>query len=74
MDINEALDAFSDWAQERRLRVFRLLAQVGFDGMAAGDIAKTKGADAEKALAFDGTYRMLFHRISIFVKPPAGAH
>ena len=43
MDINEAVGAFSSLAQESRLKVFRLLVQVGSDGMAAGDIAKAVG-------------------------------
>ena len=43
MDINEAVDAFNGLAQESRLKVFRLLLQVGSDGMAAGDIAKAVG-------------------------------
>jgi DNA-binding transcriptional ArsR family regulator len=43
MDINEAVGAFSGLAQESRLKVFRLLVQVGSDGMAAGDIAKAVG-------------------------------
>lgn len=43
MDINEAIGAFSGLAQESRLKVFRLLVQVGADGMAAGDIAKAVG-------------------------------
>jgi len=34
------------------------------------DPANAEGTDAEKALAFDGTYRMLFQRISIFVNLP----
>ena len=43
MDINEAVGALSSLAQESRLKVFRLLVQVGSDGMAAGDIAKAVG-------------------------------
>jgi ArsR family transcriptional regulator len=43
MDINEAVGSFSSLAQESRLKVFRLLAQVGSDGMTAGDIAKAVG-------------------------------
>ena len=34
------------------------------------DPAAVEGTDAEKALAFDDTYRMLFQRISIFVNLP----
>ena len=34
------------------------------------DPAKAEGTDAEKALAFDDTYRMLSQRISIFVNLP----
>ena len=34
------------------------------------DPAKAEGTDAEKALAFDDIYRMLFQRISIFVNLP----
>ena len=43
MDIDEAVGSFSSLAQESRLKVFRLLAQVGSDGMTAGDIAKAVG-------------------------------
>ena len=43
MDINKAVEAFSGLAQESRLKVFRLLVQVGSDGIAAGDIAKAVG-------------------------------
>jgi hypothetical protein len=34
------------------------------------DPAAAGGTDAEKAFAFDETYRMLFQRISIFVNLP----
>jgi arsenate reductase (thioredoxin) len=34
------------------------------------DPAAVEGTDAEKALAFDDTYRMLFQRITIFVNLP----
>lgn len=34
------------------------------------DPAAVEGTDAEKAFAFDDTYRMLFQRISIFVNLP----
>ncbi|BAQ18709.1 ArsR/SmtB family transcription factor [Methyloceanibacter caenitepidi] len=43
MDINEAVDALGGLAQETRLKVFRLLVRAGFNGMAAGDIAKAVG-------------------------------
>ena len=34
------------------------------------DPAAVEGTEAERALAFDDTYRMLFQRISIFVSLP----
>lgn len=43
MDIDEAVDALGGLAQETRLKVFRLLVRAGFNGMAAGDIAKAVG-------------------------------
>lgn len=41
MDTSRAVTALSALAQESRLKVFRLLVQVGPEGMAAGDIARS---------------------------------
>ena len=40
MEMTEALRALAGLSQPSRLAVFRLLVQVGPDGLAAGDIAK----------------------------------
>ncbi|WP_305988279.1 helix-turn-helix transcriptional regulator [Roseibium sp. MMSF_3544] len=40
MDMNDALNAFSALSQKTRLDVFRLLINVGPEGMSAGDIAE----------------------------------
>ena len=39
MEVKTAVTAFAALAQETRLQIFRLLVQVGPEGMAAGDIA-----------------------------------
>ncbi|MEL6947598.1 MAG: helix-turn-helix domain-containing protein [Pseudomonadota bacterium] len=44
MDIARACDAFSALSQPTRLSVFRLLLQVGPDGLPAGEIASCCGA------------------------------
>ena len=41
MENNEAIEALAALAQETRLRVFRLLVQVGPNGLPAGEIAQT---------------------------------
>lgn len=43
MDKKQSLDGFSALSQETRLDVFRLLVQVGPDGMLAGDIGVALG-------------------------------
>ncbi|MBX3430666.1 MAG: helix-turn-helix transcriptional regulator [Hyphomonadaceae bacterium] len=43
---NAALDAFAALSNEHRLAIFRLLVQVGPDGLAAGDIADKLGIPA----------------------------
>lgn len=40
MDKKQVLDAFAALSQETRLDVFRLLVQVGAEGMPAGEIAE----------------------------------
>ena len=40
MEVNQAVKALGALAQERRLRVFRLLVRAGPEGLAAGDIAQ----------------------------------
>lgn len=40
MEVNQAVKALGALAQERRLRVFRLLVRAGLEGLAAGDIAQ----------------------------------
>ena len=40
MEVNQAEKALGALAQERRLRVFRLLVRAGLEGLAAGDIAQ----------------------------------
>ena len=46
MDLKDAVDALSALAQEHRLKVFRLLVNVGPQGMAAGEIARHLGTPA----------------------------
>lgn len=43
MDTSNAIAALGALAQEHRLSVFRLLAETGEDGMAAGDLARRIG-------------------------------
>ncbi|MEQ9347590.1 MAG: metalloregulator ArsR/SmtB family transcription factor [Thalassospira sp.] len=43
MDTNNAISALAALAQEHRLAAFRLLAEAGDTGMAAGDVARKIG-------------------------------
>ena len=43
MDTNNAISALAALAQEHRLAAFRLLAEAGETGMAAGDVARKIG-------------------------------
>ena len=46
MEINDALKRLSALAQDGRLEAFRLLVKVGPDGMAAGEVARKLGVQA----------------------------
>jgi DNA-binding transcriptional ArsR family regulator len=46
MELNDAIKRLSALAQDGRLEVFRLLVKVGPEGMAAGEIARKLGIQA----------------------------
>lgn len=56
MDEHEAIAAFAAMSQETRLRIVRLLVQVGPEGMAAGAIGDAVGGATTSRLSFHLTH------------------